>query len=239
MDTEKLSYKESFKIRASEVASNHQATLPAIGNLLQEIAGNHARKLSFDITDLQENNRTWVLHRLHIQMERLPDWRETICIQTWPSGGDGLRAHRDFLILDNKETIIGRALSYWLILDIESRRPTRIPEEILKKVPTNSDHVLQQNEFPSQPIESPVSKKYFTVRKSDLDLNNHVNNVRFVEWMFSCLPDSTPIKNIDIVFKAESTYGDKIIARQMNTDEHTYLQVVTEPTNKILAEAVI
>lgn len=94
MSGRKLMYEEEFKIRASEVDSSRQASLPAICNLLQEVAGNHAHRLEFDITDLRKRKLTWVLHRLKIVMDRFPDWRETITIRTWPSGGDGLRAHR-------------------------------------------------------------------------------------------------------------------------------------------------
>ncbi|HKK46619.1 MAG TPA: acyl-ACP thioesterase domain-containing protein, partial [Balneolaceae bacterium] len=117
-----FTYQENFKIRASEIDSNQKATLPAICNLLQEIAGNHAQKLHFDITDLQENKLTWVLHRLVVKMDRFPDWRETITVKTWPSSGDGLRAYRDFQILDAEENVIGKSLSYWLMMNIESRR---------------------------------------------------------------------------------------------------------------------
>jgi len=234
----KLTYEEQFKIRASEVDTNQQATLPTICNLLQEVAGNHARQLAFDITDLQENELTWVLHRLQVQMDRYPDWRETITIRTWPSGGDGLRAHRDFLILDQEENIVGHALSYWLILNIKSRRPMRIPKEILSSVPNNSDHVLPVTDGEFRELEyAEDQSQTFTVRKSDLDLNNHVNNVRYVEWALACLPEEYKAHQIDIKFLGEATADDTAVAQSESQNGQYHFQITQADSQKVLARA--
>jgi len=204
-------YSEEFKIRANEVDSRGKVTLPALCNLLQEVAGNHALELSFDITDLKKQNLTWVLHRLHIRMYRYPDWRQKITIETWPSHGDRLRAYRDYRITDSSGKELGVALSYWMIMDLESRRPQRMPKEVLELGLPDIPHTLpiQKSRF------KPDKKINFThqieVRKSDLDMNNHVNNVHYVQWMLDMLPGNSPaIEEMDIYFMAESVAGDTI-----------------------------
>ncbi|WP_445664826.1 acyl-[acyl-carrier-protein] thioesterase [Fodinibius sp. AD559] len=238
-----ITFQETFKIRASEIDFNQQATLPAICNLLQEVAGNHARELEFDITDLQKNELTWVLHRLHVKMDSFPDWRETITIKTWPSSGDGLRAHRDFLIMGKDNNIIGRSLSYWLIMNIQSRRPARIPQKILEMAPDNTDHVLPVTDANFSELDEADYSQRFEVRQTDLDLNRHVNNVRFIEWALSCLPDDSSVNEIDIQFVAESVLGDTDIAEvkkhsaNSNT-QYFHHQIRRASDNKILAKAI-
>lgn len=234
----KIKYREEFKIRASEVGFDQKATLSAICNLLQEVAGNHARQLQFDITDLQKDELTWVLHRLWIKMDRFPDWRETIRIETWPSSGDGLRAYRDFLILDSNENTIGKSLSYWLMMNIESRRPTRIPNEILQMAPQNIDHVLPVKEMEIADVEDADYSQSFEVRKTDLDLNRHVNNVRYIEWMLSILPEETTANEMDIKFLAESVLGDTVVAEiKRGSNASYYHQIRREQDQKVLAKA--
>lgn len=75
-------HQEKFSIRSSEVNPAGKANLQSICDLLQETAGNHALKLNFDIVDLQKNNLTWVLYRLHLQMRRYPKWREVLTVKT-------------------------------------------------------------------------------------------------------------------------------------------------------------
>lgn len=237
MSTENIFFEEQFKIRASEIGPDQRSTLPAICNLLQEIAGNHARQLEFDITDLQKEKMTWVLHRLHLKMERFPDWRETITIRTWPSGGDGLRAFRDFLILDKSENIIGRSLSYWLILDMESRRPRPIPQQILDRVPDDVEYVMPLTKPNFSNVEHPDSTQRFKVRKTDLDLNNHVNNVRYIEWALSCLPADLMPDNIDIKFEGEAMLDNTVVANCANRSDKLYFQLKRPADDKILARA--
>jgi acyl-ACP thioesterase len=233
-----IKFQEEFKIRATEIDFDQKATLPAICNLLQEVAGNHAQELQFDITDLQQDKLTWVLHRLCVKMYRYPDWRETITIQTWPSSGDGLRAYRDFLILDSDENIIGKSLSYWLMMNIESRRPTRIPQKILDMAPTNIEHVLPVTDGNFKDIKNPDATQCFDVRKTDLDLNRHVNNVRFIEWALSCVPENETVSEIDIKFMAESVFGDTALAEiKNNPDGGFYHQIERVSDEKILAKA--
>ncbi|MGD8747389.1 MAG: thioesterase [Balneolaceae bacterium] len=237
MENIDTTYRENFKIRASEIDFNQQATLPAICNLLQEIAGNHARKLHFDITDLQKEKLTWVLHRLCVDMTRFPDWRETIIIKTWPSSGDGLRAYRDFVITDTNGSIIGKSLSYWLIMDVKSRRPVRIPKEILEMAPASSRHVLPVQDANLSAIENADPSQEFHVRKTDLDLNKHVNNVRYIEWALSDLNDNSKAAFIDIKFMAESVLGDTLTTLCEKNDAGHCHQIRRKSDQKTMALA--
>ena len=83
---------EQFTIRANEVDTTGTLSLPAICNFFQEVAGNNAKDLNFDITDMHEQNLTWVLHRMDIHVSGEAKWRETITVETWPAAGDAVRA---------------------------------------------------------------------------------------------------------------------------------------------------
>lgn len=234
----KYYFEETFNIRSSEVDTDGKARLQSICNLLQEIAGNHALALNFDISQLMEKDLTWVLHRLHVIMDRLPNWRETITIRTWPSSGDTLRAYRDFQILDEGGKEIGRSLSYWLMLNIKSRRPVRMPEEVLDMAPTNVEHVLDIKSSRLSPLKDRDYSKQFKVRRSDLDLNNHVNNVRYIGWALETLPEEIKIKEIDIEFQAECLIDDIITSESKSITDSKYIhQLSKKEDDKIVALA--
>ena len=226
-------YSETFTIRASEVSPEGRVTLPALGYLLQEVAGNNALALNFGISQLNEQNRTWILHRLHLQMDSFPEWRETITIETWPSGGDKLRAYRDFRILDSKDNEIGRCLSYWLMLDLESHRPVRIPKEIIEMQSGTPSHVLDlKHDRLKVGTNSFDQSKKFHARQSDLDMNEHVNNVKYVEWALEALPDQYVIKEIDIEFQAECHAGDTITSAFTDHTQDNYLHLLQNEADK-------
>jgi acyl-ACP thioesterase len=232
-------HSETFTIRASEVGAGGQITLPAICGLFQEVAGNHALKLDFDITQLQEKDLTWVLHRMDIKMERYPNWREKITIETWPAAGDALRAYRDYRILDEDDNQIGACLSYWMMINMKTRRPSRMPQEVLDLRLTNLEHVMPIKSDKIEPFEEPDMEKKFVVRKSDLDMNNHVNNARFVEWLMESYDDDKKylIKNMDIMFMRESKAGDIITSQRMEHEARKFTHQLKNQDDEILALA--
>lgn len=222
-------HSESFKIRASEVNTNGRATLPAICSLFQEVAGNHALKLNFDISQLHEQNLTWVLHRMDIKMDRFPDWRETITIETWPAAGDALRAYRDYRVLDKSGTQIGCCLSYWMMINLETRRPIRIPEQVLEFRSSENEHVLPVKSNRLKPFEETDEEIKITVRKSDLDMNRHVNNARYVEWMLELYDEEgvSQINEMDIMFLKESRFGEKLNSmKKLQNEQTSYHQLI-------------
>lgn len=239
MPTDKQLFTESFKIRSSEVRPDGKVKVQTLCDLFQETAGNHALKLNFDVTQLHEKKLTWMLHRLDVRIERYPEWRETVTVQTWPSSGDNLRAYRDFLVLDSEEHILARALSYWLMIDLESRRPVRMPDEVLEMAPSDIEHVVPvRKERPTPPEEETGSEKIFSVRRSDLDVNRHVNNVKYVEWIAETLPADNTVRSLDIEFKAECGYGNDIAVSSSRAEDNRFRSnVALRESGKILATA--
>ena len=57
----------------------------------------------------------------------------------------------------------------------------------------------------------------FHVRKSDIDVNRHVNNIRYVDWAFDALPEELALggtlRRLQIHYKKEVHYGEPVVAR--------------------------
>ena len=224
-------HKEAFTIRASEVQNGGYATVPAICGLFQEVAGNHALKLNFDITQLHAKNLTWVLHRLNMKMNRYPEWRENVVVETWPAAGDALRAYRDYTITDANGTVIGNCLSYWMMINLETRKPTRMPEEVLALRLGNLEHVMDIKSNRLSPIQKIDAEKQFQVRSSDLDMNLHVNNTIYLEWMLETLTAELQqsVLEVDIVFTKECLNGENIRSIvEMVSENESHHQLINQ-----------
>ena len=59
-------------------------------------------------------------------------------------------------------------------------------------------------------------EREFSVRHRDLDINQHVNNVSFVEWMVESIParvlNSSVPAEVEINFLAEAFYEERLLA---------------------------
>ena len=205
-----LVWTEPFTIRAYEVGPDETASVLTVCDLLQEAAGEHARASDREGFPLAGGGwSTWVLSRLRVQMLRPPRMREAIEIETWPASLDGLRATRDFRVMSEDETL-AVATSEWFLIDIDRRRPVRLPAAMDGFEVPGKARALRLGDAPEAP-ETVEHATTFTVRRSDLDRVGHANNVCFVGWVLEALPDWTSLSEVDVLYRAEAVLGDDVL----------------------------
>jgi medium-chain acyl-[acyl-carrier-protein] hydrolase len=210
----KKSWEDKYSIPFSEVDTKKEVFLPTLWNMMQETAWHHADHLRLGYSDLMKHQHFWVLSRLSIQTEEYPHWGDRIKIKTSLTGIGRLFALRHFSIANSKGDILGTAKSAWLVLDLKSRRPQRI-EPIFQHIRHLFDHSssAEEPEKLTGPIQSEVEKS-FAVRYSDVDMHQHVNNTKYMEWILDSYPfemhQEYHVHNFQINFLAESSPGDTI-----------------------------
>ena len=208
-------WQEACQIRSYEVDCHHRLSVLAIFNFMQEAASRHAQALGVSIQQLLAENYTWLLSRLKIKIASFPGWQDRINIRTWPSGAQRLFALRDFELQDNKQTFAA-AVSAWLVLDVEKRRPARIGPFVDRLKPLEGEHILPDTLDKLPGLEFRTHEKEFVVRYRDLDINQHVNNASFVEWLVESIPirvlNTSVLAELEINFLAEAFFEDHILA---------------------------
>ena len=181
----------------------------------QEAADGHCRTFGMSLPELREQNKMWILTRLRLVMNRYPNHRDAVRVETWASSRtNGIRAFREFQFFDESGMALGRAISIWLMLDISTKRAVRLPQIILDICnPERTD----PDEFEIPRLTAPENAsngRIFEVGWKDLDQNNHLNNVNYVQWALEALPleinRDRIMAQMDIEFLAEAFYGDQV-----------------------------
>jgi medium-chain acyl-[acyl-carrier-protein] hydrolase len=230
---------EKFQVHSYDIGFNGLMRVNAICGYFQEIAEKHAEHLGVGYDAFQKSDLVWVLSRLFIEINRLPAWKEILNLETWPLKTDRIFHRRDYQIVKRNEILISAA-SYWIPLDINTRRPRAIQLD---------ETVLKANEgrFGTQMFEENISSvpgnvsEIIKVRYSDLDQNRHVNNARYVEWTFDhlgleILEKKTP-RYFTIEYKQEVKAGDQVLLRNAkleNTNNTSYIvEGIVESSKRI------
>lgn len=211
-------YYHTFQVSSKDCTKHKTIKLPNLLDQMQEAAWSNAIALGFSTIDLMENNITWVMNRMRIEIHRLPGHREEIKVETWPAAMDKYFTKRDFRVWAADNELLVEATSNWLVMDIDTRGLIAIPEYIKEakfvvdrnNVAPISDKVKYDNDQTSQSRNIQVS--WF-----DIDINDHVNNIKYYQWILDSLEGSYlekhRLKKIDITFKHEGKYGDKFISK--------------------------
>lgn len=217
----------TFRVRAYELDPTGRVPVQTLCNYLQEAAGNHASALGLSVEQLLARGLTWFLARLHLEIDAYPALGSSVAVETWPSGEDGLYATRDYVWHDADGTPMGRGTSAWLLVDVNRRRPVRIPDYVSAlRVPDRSAGVGPVSSRLNPPA-TPTHRSEIGVRYGDLDVNHHANNVHYVGWAIEALPveviEARRLASLEIHFRAETTVGDVIVSEAQEIAEGEYL----------------
>jgi medium-chain acyl-[acyl-carrier-protein] hydrolase len=214
---ESLQFDKEYRIHVYETGPDGKLNLYSLFNYMQDIASDHAVKLGFGRDDLMRDNRFWVLSRMYAEIEEWPLWEDRILVRTWPNGTDKLFALRNYEVSYPDGKHVASGTSSWLILDQNTRRVQR-PDSILSAYnpdlhPDSSTvrYASKLEPATGDCVVSPV----FRVRVSDLDVNFHTNNVRYLKWVSDSYGLDFMMKNLprsaEINYLAESRFDEEIL----------------------------
>ena len=230
---------KTYGLHTYDVDFEGRAHPAALLNFLQDAAVRQAAAHGFSVPDLVKKGLTWVLSRYHVRIFRYPKLGETIEVQTWPSGRQGIFALRDFKVTGPDGGTVLTATSSFMILDLNSKKPVRmdglIPAEAVLEERALPDDFQSLPEVAETP--DPVR---FPVRRQDLDFNRHVNNVVYIQWGLEAVPHdvlmSSRPSRIEISYKAEAFLGDTILSgvrEEPGGEGRTFLHRITRETEGV------
>ena len=232
---------ERFCVRSYEAGVTNHVSLATLCNYMQESAGLSADKMGWGIRKLQDEGLTWMLSRLHVKVARYVPWGTELLMRTWPSGMKGrLLATRCFQAADGSGEEILQAYSEWLYVDMKSQRIVKLPEEFAGLLPEDTPTLAFADlGGKSVKISDVTASAEVRVRQSDLDFNDHVNNVHYVEWMLETLPGRPGPSEIDIVFRSAAKAGDLLVSECFCEGAKSFHQIRRASDGQILATAAM
>jgi medium-chain acyl-[acyl-carrier-protein] hydrolase len=203
---------QRYDVNTMVVNTQKQLGLIGLLNILQDIAWIHGSHLGHGYDAMMTKGWIWVLARQTLVMSDWPAWGDAIDVRTWVRPVNGMLVLRDYEILAGQRKV-GEGTAGWLTLDVATRRPIR-PAFGDTDVTRRDDDSLALNpaRIPVADALQPIAD--FQVRNSDLDVNGHVNNIRYAQWILDAVPLSAHqayrIDAYEVNFLAETSVGDRV-----------------------------
>ncbi|KAJ4835058.1 hypothetical protein Tsubulata_050467 [Turnera subulata] len=240
---DRLVYRQTFSIRSYEIGPDKTATMETLMNLLQETALNHVSSSGLAGNDFGATRKMslrkliWVVTRIHIQVQRYSSWGDVVEVDTWvdAAGKNGMR--RDWIIRDcNTQEIITRATSTWVTMNRETRKLSKIPDQVREElvpfylnrlaIPTENSDVAKIDKLTNETAE--VVRSGLAPRWSDMDANQHVNNVKYIGWILESVPievlEDFSLTSMTLEYRREcrqSNLLESLTSRTRDTDNNS------------------
>lgn len=217
-----------------------EAKLPALISHCLGVSGRQSEALGrSDLFVYQEYGLVWVVTDYELTIHRLPTYRETIRIETETVAYNKFFCHRMFYIYDEVGNLLLDILCYFVLLDFESRKVVPVPQDLI--APYQSKQVKKLPRVPKyQDLTKAISQE-FPVRYFELDMNGHVNNGKYLEWMYEVLDHDFLLchvpKKIQLKYIREVAAQSLVSSRLVQTGLVSQHEILVE--GQIHAQAVI
>jgi acyl-ACP thioesterase len=199
-------------------------------NILQLTAGVHAEMGGISFSDMQVHHQAWVLSRMRVEISRLPKWKDIITVKTWINSLENSRSIRCLELYNGDEKLVG-CETFWAVFNTNTRRPEplALPHQHFEKYP---NHKATKSQFSK--IDTTLPKTFVTEKKimlSDLDIVNHANSVKYLEWCLDAI-DAQTIQNQNIIsfemnYLKEVALGETITIEKGENDNPMVFTVST------------
>ncbi|KAL3825134.1 hypothetical protein ACJIZ3_021163 [Penstemon smallii] len=196
-----LVFRQNFSIRSYEIGADRTASVETTMNHLQETALNHVKGAGLlgdgfgSTPEMCKKNLIWVVTKMQVVVDRYPTWGDVVQVDTWVAGSGKNGMRRDWLVRDsNTGEILTRASSLWVMMNKKTRRLSKIPDEVREEIGgyfVDSPPVVDDDSRKLPKLDDNTAdhiRTGLTPRWSDLDVNQHVNNVKYVGWILESAP---------------------------------------------------
>lgn len=215
-----------FRVGLSMLGKNTNISNKGFLSILQDVAEMHSASIGCGVTDIYNTNYSWALLNWKVKIITRPKYGDTITIRTWSRYSTKLFSYRDFEILNSDGEIIAIATSKWVLIDMRIGKIAKLEKEFIDKYEPEDKSVFNIVELDrlSEP-ESYSSTVNFEIRKSDIDINNHVNNLFYMDMALEGFPGDTNEFNscdeFEVYYKHQIRVDDKVTLHYSNENgEH-------------------
>lgn len=178
----------------------------------QEAAEGHCKELGVDWDTMAGKNYFWAVIRQKMEITRMPVSQETITVKTWPMPTSRVAYPRATEGFDENGNSLFKIISIWVIMDMQTRAMV-LPGK--SGIDVEGTVLGTELKAPAGlPAGSYESSAFRPVSFSDLDINGHMNNARYLDWLCDLrnadFHRTHPMKTVTLCYLSEALEGQQL-----------------------------
>ncbi len=157
---------------------------------MQELAGDHSTILGAGYRALKQKNLAFALTRIELHMQKYPCMGEKVVCRTWAAPVMKWMFPRYFIFESESGEQLGYAGTIWVLMDLNERKMVP-PSALDAPIPTASCKPPLRMPAKAASMKGEGIAVEHMPLYSELDVNGHVNNTKYVQWMCDSLGAET------------------------------------------------
>ncbi|GGE38197.1 acyl-ACP thioesterase domain-containing protein [Streptococcus himalayensis] len=179
-------YQMQMKIPFDMSDVNGNIKIPQLILLSLQVSEMQSESLGISDQDLLEKHQlVWIVTDYEMILHRLPAFGDEIRIETEALSYNRLFCYRRFTIFDRDGEVLVEMLASFVMMNRETRKVQPVDGDLLAPYQSSFDKKVIRG--PKYPATEMLEQKEFQIRFYDLDMNGHVNNSKYLDWIFEAL----------------------------------------------------
>lgn len=238
-------FSETVKIQLKDIEKGNYIKNKGILEIFENVATHHSDLVGYGPNSIEKTGISWVLLDWKIEVIKRPKYGQILKINTWGRTMKKVYTYRDFEMYDEENNLCVIGTSKWTIVNVNTGKIEKITDSIYEKYQIEEKDVFNIGEL--EKIKEP--KEYnneliYIVSRRDIDLNNHMHNLYYLDLAYEVLPEEVyqkrPFNNFRINYKKEIKIGDIIKCKYtFYNNEHIITICNNKDENKIHAIIVL
>lgn len=223
----------TYKIGLSDVGKGNKMSNKSIIKVLENAGGVESEKVGYGFNEIPITHLSWVLLAWKVKVIKRPIYNEEIKITTWAREANKVFTYRDFEIYNEKGEICAIATSKWTFINIQTLKLAPISEDVINSYEFFNKSVFENGQ--TEKLKEPttlISKINYKVLRSQIDVNNHMHNLCYLDLAYEALPEDEYYKdeanNIDIMYKKQIKLEDKIICNYTKENNQNIVTIKSD-----------
>ena len=178
---------EKFYVGYSDINKEFELSNTAILKHFQNLTTIHGALVN---DSLLTSDYAWFLTAYHVKIFNRPKYESWVTYSTWSTKIKGFLASREFEIRDDNENLMLSALANYVRVNKTTQKIERISSDIISGYGENEKTNFNEVWIPKlNEGENLIYEKEYFIDRNFIDVNNHVNNVSYLELANLALPE--------------------------------------------------
>ena len=211
-----------YQLRLGDFDRYYRLQPSAVLDIFQDVATVQANTSGIGRDDMMAKGAFWVVTRTKYRLLADPAVHSSVIASTWPHTPSRFSFLRDYRLTTPEGVVIAEGTSEWLLLDAETHKFV----SVLDYYDGPTDFV-EERTFPDKPRKitklpsDGAPSRLIIPSYSDVDLNGHVNNARYANYVIDalCPGEAGAIGTFQIDYRQEVHEDEPLTVRYETIDD--------------------
>ncbi len=232
----------TYYIDAAQGNAQGELALTQLVKWMLDSATMHAESWGVGYSTLIKEKHGWVLARLGVEMTAFPAIGDTLVLETWIESYNPHFSARNYCFTNVSGDCFGYARTIWSVINMETRRSVDICNF------SQMERLVPDRECPMALLSkirdvNEGEAVLYTVKYSDIDLNRHVNSVKYIEHLLDLFSlqqyDEYLLSRFEINYINEVRYGENLKLFNAKNLQNEYFLAIKNEENETLCRGKV